>query len=120
MAGREPRVVITGMGTVNPLGLTVEESWARAVRGESGVGPITLFDSSDLAVHIAAEVKGFDPARYMDVKDARRRDRFQLLAVPAVQQALAQSGFAITPENAGRVGVLIASEIGRASCRERV
>ena len=112
MAGREPRVVITGMGTVNPLGLTVEESWARAVRGESGVGPITLFDSSDLAVHIAAEVKGFDPARYMDVKDARRRDRFQLLAVPAVQQALAQSAFAITPENAGRVGVLIASAVG--------
>ena len=112
MAGREPRVVITGMGTVNSLGLTVEGSWERAVRGESGVGPITLFDSSDLAVHIAAEVKGFDPARYMDVKDARRRDRFQLLAVPAVQQALAQSAFAITPENAGRVGVLIASAVG--------
>ena len=107
-----PRVVITGMGTVNPLGLTVEETWERAVRGESGIGPITLFDSSDLAVHIAAEVKDFDAARYIDAKETRRRDRFQLLAVPAVQQALAQSRFSITPENAGRVGVMIASAVG--------
>jgi beta-ketoacyl-acyl-carrier-protein synthase II len=107
-----PRVVITGMGTVNPLGLTVEETWERAVRGESGIGPITLFDSSDLAVHIAAEVKDFDAASYIDAKETRRRDRFQLLAVPAVQQALAQSRFSITPENAGRVGVIIASAVG--------
>ena len=107
-----PRVVATGMGTVNPLGLTVEESWQRALRGESGVGPITLFDSSDLAVHIAAEVKDFDPTRYVDAKEARRRDRFQLLAIPAVQQALAQSGLTITPENAERVGVMIASAVG--------
>ncbi len=52
------RVVITGMGTVNPLGLTVEESWKNAINGVSGVGPITLFDSSALNVHFAAEVKG--------------------------------------------------------------
>jgi beta-ketoacyl-acyl-carrier-protein synthase II len=112
MAERAPRVVITGMGTVNPLGLNVEESWARAVRGESGVGPITLFDSSDLLVHLAAEVKGFDPGRYMDVKEARRRDRFQLLAVPAVQQAMAQSGLTISSDNAGRVAVIISSAVG--------
>jgi 3-oxoacyl-(acyl-carrier-protein) synthase len=62
MAEKHPRIVITGMGTVNPLGLTVKDSWERAVRGESGVGPITLFDSSDLFVHIAGEVKGFDRA----------------------------------------------------------
>ncbi|HSR49024.1 MAG TPA: beta-ketoacyl-ACP synthase II [Anaerolineales bacterium] len=106
------RIVITGMGTVNPLGLTVDESWERVIRAESGVGPITLFDSSDLIVHIAAEVKGFDPANYMDVKEARRRDRFQLLAVPAVQQALAQSGLEIHSENAARVGVIISSAVG--------
>jgi 3-oxoacyl-[acyl-carrier-protein] synthase II len=70
------RVVITGMGTVNPLGLTVEESWRNAVNGVSGVGPITLFDPSALNVHFAAEVKGFEPGRYMDPKEARRRDRF--------------------------------------------
>ena len=106
------RVVVTGMGTVNPLGLTVEESWDKAVRGESGVGPITLFDSTPLAVHIAAEVKGFDPTRYMEAKETRRRDRFQLLAVPAVQQAMAQSGLLITPDNAPRVGVIISSAVG--------
>ena len=55
------RVVITGMGTVNPLGLTVEESWRNAVNGVSGVGPITLFDPSALNVHFAAEGKGFEP-----------------------------------------------------------
>jgi 3-oxoacyl-(acyl-carrier-protein) synthase len=107
-----PRVVITGMGTVNPLGLTVDESWERAVRGESGVGPITLFDSSELLVHVAAEVKGFDASRYIDLKETRRRDRFQLLSVPAVQQALAQSGLSITPENADRIGVIISSAVG--------
>ncbi|HKY84679.1 MAG TPA: beta-ketoacyl-ACP synthase II [Anaerolineales bacterium] len=108
----QTRVVVTGMGTVNPLGLTVEETWERAVRGESGVGPITLFDSTPLAVHIAAEVKGFDPSRYMEMKETRRRDRFQLLAVPAVQQAMAQSGLTITPDNAARVGVIISSAVG--------
>jgi beta-ketoacyl-acyl-carrier-protein synthase II len=112
MPERVPRVVVTGMGTVNPLGLTVEESWERAVRGESGVAPITLFDSAPLAVHIAAEVKGFDPTRYMEAKEARRRDRFQLLSVPAVQQAMAQSGLVITPEKAARVGVMISSAVG--------
>ena len=112
MPKHPPRVVITGMGTVNPLGLTVEESWGRAVRGVSGVGPITHFDSLPLAVHIAAEVKSFDPTRYMDAKEARRRDRFQLLSVPAVQEAMAQSGLVITPQNAPRVGVVISSAVG--------
>ena len=70
------RVVITGMGTVNPLGLTVEESWKNAINGVSGVGPITLFDSAALNVHFAAEVKNFQPENYMDPKEARRRDRF--------------------------------------------
>lgn len=112
------RIVITGMGTVNPLGLTVDESWERLIRAESGVGPITLFDSSDLNVHIAAEVGGFDPTNYMDVKEARRRDRFQLLAVPAVQQAQAQSGLEIRKGNAGRVGVIISSAVGGISAIE--
>ena len=68
------KVVITGMGTVNPLGLTVKESWQNAVNGVSGVGPITLFDPALLNVHFAAEVKNFDPSQYMDAKEARRRD----------------------------------------------
>ena len=106
------RVVITGMGTVNPLGLTVEESWRNAVNGVSGVGPITLFDSSALNVHFAAEVKGFEPDRYMDSKEARRRDRFEQLGVAAAKDALASSGLEITEANSGRTGVLVSSAIG--------
>src|SRR5512138_81677 len=106
------RVVITGMGTVNPLGLTVEESWKNVINGVSGVGPITLFDSAPLNVHIAAEVKGFEPDKYMDVKEARRRDRFEQLGIAAANDALASSGLEITEENAGRIGVLVSSAIG--------
>jgi len=106
------KVVITGMGTINPLGLTVKKSWENAVNGVSGVGPITLFDSAPLNVHFAAEVKNFDPSQYMDAKEARRRDRFEQLGVAAAKDALANSGIEITEENAGRIGVLVSSAIG--------
>jgi beta-ketoacyl-acyl-carrier-protein synthase II len=100
------------MGTVNPLGLTVQESWKNAIHGVSGVGPITLFDASPLNVHIAAEVKGFEPDRYMDSKEARRRDRFEQLGAAAAKEAIASSGLEITEANAGRIGVLVSSAIG--------
>lgn len=106
------RVVITGMGTVNPLGLTVDESWKNALNGVSGVGPITLFDSTPLGVHFAAEVKNFEPDRYMDAKEARRRDRFEQLGVAAAKDAIASSGLEINAANTGRVGVLVSSAIG--------
>jgi 3-oxoacyl-[acyl-carrier-protein] synthase II len=106
------RIVITGMGTVNPLGLNVEESWRNAVDGISGVGPITQFDSSDLQVHIAAEVKGFDPARYLDARDARRRDRFEQLAAAAASEALTDSGLQVDEHNSHRIGVVVSSAIG--------
>jgi beta-ketoacyl-acyl-carrier-protein synthase II len=106
------RVVITGMGTVNPIGLTVAETWKNVTNGVSGVGPITLFDSSPLLVHIAAEVKGFDPAKYMDAKEARRRDRFEQLTAVAANEAIRSSGLVVTEENAGRIGVVISSAIG--------
>ncbi len=106
------RVVITGMGTVNPLGLTVEESWNNAINGVSGVGPITLFDSTGLNVHCAGEVKNFDPEQYMEAKEVRRRDRFEQLAVAAAKQALSASGLEITEANSGRTGVLVSSAIG--------
>ena len=106
------RVVITGMGTVNPLGLTVEESWKNAVNGVSGVGPITLFDPAHLNVHFAAEVKNFEPDKYMDPKEARRRDRFEQLGAAAAKMALENSGLEVTESNAGRVGVLVSSAIG--------
>jgi len=106
------KVVITGTGTVNPLGLSVNESWNNAVNGVSGVGPITLFDPGPLNVHFAAEVKNFAPENYMDAKEARRRDRFEQLGVAAAKDALEASGLEITEANSGRIGVLVSSAIG--------
>lgn len=108
----QDRIVITGMGTVNPLGLNVKETWENAIAGRSGVGPITLFDASSLQVRIAAEVKNFKPENFMDGKEARRRDRFEQLAIAAARQALEQSGLEITERNAGRIGVIVSSAIG--------
>jgi beta-ketoacyl-acyl-carrier-protein synthase II len=82
------------------------------VNGVSGVGPITLFDSSSLNVNFAAEVKDFDPENYMDMKEARRRDRFEQLGTAAAKDAIADSGLEITDENSGRIGVLVSSAIG--------
>lgn len=108
----QERIVITGMGTVNPLGLNVDESWKNVTAGVSGVGPITLFDSSPMQVHIAAEVKGFEPEKYMDAKESRRRDRFEQFTVAAAREAIAQANLQITEENSGRIGVIISSAIG--------
>jgi len=108
----ERKVVVTGMGTVNPLGLTVEETWERLTAGTSGVGPITLFDSSDLGAHIAAEVKGFDRAQVLEPREARRRDRYEQFAAAAVDQAMRAAALTITPDSAGRVAVILSSAIG--------
>ena len=77
------RVVITGPGTVNPLGLTVAETWAAMTNGVSGIAPLTLFDTKDFLVKVGGEVKNFDPAKYMEAREARRRDRCQQLASAA-------------------------------------
>jgi len=106
------KIVITGMGTINPLGVTVEESWKNIVNGVSGVGPITLFDSTSMNVHFAAEARGFDPSKYMDSKEVRRRDRFEQLGAAAAKDALANSGLEINEENSGRIGILVSSAIG--------
>ena len=108
----EERVVITGMGTVNSLGLSVEESWQNAIRGVSRVGPITLFDTSDYLVKIACEIRDFVPENYMSPKEARRRDRFAQLATVAAKEAILQSGIVVTEENAGKIGVIVSSAIG--------
>jgi len=106
------RVVVTGMGTVNPIGKSVVETWDNAVNGVSGVGPITLFDSSDLLVHIACEVKGFEPTRYMEARDARRQDRFEQFGLAAAKEAMEQARLPIHPDNAARVAVIISSAVG--------
>lgn len=105
------RVVVTGIGTVNATGLTVEESWRNIVAGQSGIGPITLFDSSPLQVHIAAELKNFDPANYMDFREARRRDRFIQMAVAATRQAIDQSGLKIDGHSE-RIGCFYGTAVG--------
>ena len=106
------RIVITGMGTVSPLGLNVRETWENAIHGVSGVAPITLFDASNSLVKIACEVKNFVPERYMDAREARRRDRFEQFATVAAREAWEQSGLEVTEENAERIGVVISSAIG--------
>jgi 3-oxoacyl-[acyl-carrier-protein] synthase II len=105
------RVVITGMGTVNPIGMSVAESWKNALAGYSSAGPITLFDASKLSVNVVCEVKGFDPANYMDSREARRRDRYQQLACAAAKEAIENSGLDIRA-NAERVGVVVSASIG--------
>ena len=108
----QTRVVITGMGTINPLGHTVASTWQALLDGISGVGPITQCDTSDLLVQIACEVKEFDPAAHMEVREARRRDRFEQLAAVVARQALVQAGLEIEPDRAGRIGVIISSAVG--------
>ena len=106
------KVVVTGMGTVNPLGNSVTESWENVIAGVSGVGQITLFNASESAVQIAGEVKNFDSNDYMPAKEARRRDRYQQLASAAALEAIQQSGLEIEAGEEGRVSVIIASAIG--------
>ncbi|MBL8058430.1 MAG: beta-ketoacyl-ACP synthase II [Anaerolineales bacterium] len=106
------RVVITGMGTVNPCGLNVAETWDNIVNGRSGIGPITLFDPANFQVKVAGEVKNFDAAQAVGVKEVRRTDRYQHLGMAAAKQAMADSGLTITEANAGRVAVLVSSAIG--------
>lgn len=106
------KVVITGMGAVSPLGHTADESWQAALNGKSGVAPVTRCDTSDLAVHIACEVKDFNPSDYIDPKEVRRRDLFTHFAMVAVQEALVQAGLEITDENSTRVGMFVSSALG--------
>jgi 3-oxoacyl-[acyl-carrier-protein] synthase II len=106
------KVVITGMGTVNPIGLSVKESWENAVNGVSGVGPITLFDPAEFLVKIACEVKNFDPERYLPAKEVRHQDRFQHFTAAASQEAIQDAGLELSKENPEKIGVIVSSSIG--------
>ncbi|MFQ6015538.1 MAG: beta-ketoacyl-ACP synthase II [Anaerolineae bacterium] len=101
------RVVITGLGAVTPIGLTVDESWRNLVAGVSGVGPITQFDTTGFPVRIAAEVKDFDPRKYMDFKEARRSHRSTHFTLAAARMALTDAGLTIDRANADEVGVVM-------------
>ncbi len=109
------RVVVTGLGALTPLGLTTEAFWEGMMRGESGAAPISYFDTEDFATTFACELKGFDPADYLDHKEARRMDAFTQYALVAADQALADAGLdsaAMSQEQKQRVGVVFGSGIG--------
>ena len=106
------RVAITGYGGVSPLGLTIEETWQGLIAGKSGIDRISLFDATDFAVQIAAEVKGFNPSSYMDPTTAKYSDRFTQFAISASLQAVSHAKLKIDDGNKYDVGVLIGSGIG--------
>jgi len=107
------RVVVTGMGAITPLGHDVASTWTRLCQGESGVGPVTLFDASNLRTRIAAEVKGFEPVAHFGRREARHYDRFSQFALVAAGQAIADSGLTFDNNGASeRTGVIIGSGVG--------
>ncbi|TMF03262.1 MAG: beta-ketoacyl-ACP synthase II [Chloroflexi bacterium] len=103
------RVVVTGLGCISPIGLSVDEYWQNLLAGVSGAGRITTFDPEGLPVQIAAEVKGFDPGDYMDRKAARRMERFAQFSIAAAGQALADAGLEVNDSNAWDIGAIIAT-----------
>jgi 3-oxoacyl-[acyl-carrier-protein] synthase II len=106
------RVVVTGLGAVTPIGNNVPEYWEGLSSGRNGVAQITLFDASRHACRFAAEVKSFEPAGWLEAKEAKRWDRFCQFGVVAVKQAVADAGLSIDESNAQRVGVAIGSGVG--------
>ena len=106
------RVVITGMGAITPIGLTVDEYWSALVQGKSGIGPITFFDSAGYPTTIDAEVKDFDPKAYMDAKEARRMARFSQFAVAAATMALQDARIDLAVEDPEQIGVVLGNGNG--------
>ena len=106
------RVVITGMGTVSPVGNTVEDAWNNVVEGRSGIGPITRFDVSAFPTRIGGEVRDFDPADYIDRKQVRKTDPFIHYGVAASKQAWLDSGLSLDHSDASRIGVAVGAGIG--------
>ena len=106
------RVVVTGLGVISPLGNTLAETWEGLINGRSGAGPITQFDASKFKTQIACEVKNFDPSLYVDRKEARKCDRYSLLAIAAAKQAVADAAMDLDKEDKNRIGVIFAAGIG--------
>ena len=117
--GKNRRVVITGMGAITPIGNSVEEFWNGIKEGKTGFGPITYFDTADYRCKLAAEVKDFDPAQYMDKKSARRMEQFCQFAVAAAGQAIADAGLTMEQEDPYMVGCSVGSGIGSLQAMER-
>ena len=106
------RVLITGLGTVNPLGHNAADTWQAVRDGVCGIGPITRYDCSAQKVHLAAEVKDWDPTTVLDKKDVRHMSRYTQLAAAAAKEALADSGLIPEAEDRTRCGVIVSSGVG--------
>ena len=106
------RVVITGVGAVTPLGLTLDETWQGLIAGKSGIGSVTLFDPVNIPPKIAGEVKKFDPQKYMDFKEVKRTTRMTQLAIAATREAIAQARLDLEKEDRTRVGTEIGTAVG--------
>lgn len=117
--GKNRRVVITGMGSITPIGNSVEEFWNGIKEGKTGFGPITYFDTADYRCKLAAEVKDFDPTQYMDKKSARRMEQFCQFAVAAAGQAISDAGLDMEQEDPYMVGCSVGSGIGSLQAMER-
>ena len=108
------RVVVTGLGALTPLGLDMESTWEGLVEGRSGIAPITFFDASEFPCPIAGELKGFEPASYVDSKLLRRIDRSSVLAMAASRQAVADAQLDLERQPPGSVGIVLGTGIGGA------
>ena len=117
--GKNRRVVVTGMGAITPIGNSVEEFWNGIKEGKTGFGSITYFDTADYRCKLAAEVKNFDPAQYMDKKSARRMEQFCQFAVAAAGQAISDAGLDMEQEDPYMVGCSVGSGIGSLQAMER-
>jgi len=106
------RVVITGLGAVTPLGLDVPALWSGLLSGRSGIAPLTLFDASKHDVRFGGEVKGFEPARFIDPKEAKRLDRSTQIGLVAADEAIRDAGLQVTPANRDRIGCILGLGIG--------
>lgn len=113
------RVVVTGMGAITPIGLSVEEFWSGVKEGKTGFGRITKFDASEYKCKLAAEVKGFEGKNYMDFKAAKRMELFCQYAVAATKEAMEDAGLTMEKEDPFRVGVSVGSGIGSLQAMER-
>lgn len=113
MASRQMRrVVVTGMGAVTPIGLTIKDFWSNALAGKSGIANITYFDTTAYDTKFAGQLKGFDPHNYMDRKLAQRVDQYTQYALAAAEEAIKDSGVNLEAEDKERVGVVFGSGIG--------
>jgi 3-oxoacyl-[acyl-carrier-protein] synthase II len=113
------RVVVTGLGTINPLGNNVADSWEKLINGDSGIDYITSFDTEDLPVKFAGEVKGFDANEYMGKQHARKLDRSSHLSIYATEQALKDAGLDAKNRLGPNVGIILGTGIGGISTTEQ-